>query len=370
MSDSDDPGDGAAGSGHSDRPNDESARASVRGPLLVLAYVSIVSILAVTNVLDGPLRIVLVAPILVFVPGYALLFALFPRTAPYGDVLGGAPGPRLAWIERGAVAVALSVVVLVLLVLALGGFGVPLATAPITLAIFLVTVFGLGVGTIRRANRPGSGGLVPLDRWRTEFADATVGAESGVDAALTLVLLLVVVLALTGLVYGLAAPDRSPSYTEVALLDRQGDALTASDYPTNVTRGSPVEVALTVENREGVPMEYTVLIAIERVRTTGDDAAVLERATLERRTLAVDDGATRTEDLSPRPELLGTDLRLSVYVVEGDPPDRIDAATADHHLYLWLDVEAPTGNQTARSGALSSVPRTGTLSTLEPLVSQ
>lgn len=322
----------------------------------MLAYSYVVGGLVLANVLDGPLRIVLAAPLLGFLPGYAVLDALFPTV----DSGCGAGERRrlsegLSWGARVAVSVGLSIVLLPLLVVLLGTVGVALTTAPITLTLLVVVTVGITIGCYRRIRHGTADGYrVPTQRWRAELAAATTDADSRIDAALTIGLVLVVVLAMTGFAYGLAAPDRGESYTEVALLDQQGDELVAGNYPDTVTRGDPIDVTLTVENQEGVESVYTVLVVLERVRTTGDDADVLEREQLDRRMVTVADGDTLREQVSVEPTMLGDDLRLSVLVVEGDTPDTIDSSTADHHLYLWIDVSATPEPENENVGEPSS----------------
>lgn len=327
-----------------------------RGRFVVLAYSYVVSGLVLANVLGGPLRIVLAAPLLGFLPGYAVLDALFP-TVDSGGSAGESRrlSDELSWSARVAIAVGLSIVLLPLLVVLLGTSGVALTTTPLTLTLLVVVTVGITIGSYRRIRHGTAEGYrVPTQQWRAELSAATIEAESRIDAALTVGLILVVVLAMTGFAYGLAAPDRGSSYTEVALLDQQGDELVAGNYPDTVTRGEPIDVTLTVENQEGVETEYTVLFVLERVRTAGDDADVLERERLDRRTVTVADGETLREQISVEPTMLGNDLRLSVLVVEGETPSVIDSSTADHHLYLWIDVSATPEPENENVGEPSS----------------
>lgn len=322
------------------------------GALLVLAYAIVVGGLVVANVVHGPLRVVLTAPLLGFLPGYAVLDALFPTRAPSTGVESGDRGHEgLAWGARAALAVGLSVVVVVILVVILGSLGVPLTTAPLTAALVLLVTAGIAVGSFRRL-RHGTGeeSGFPTGRWRAEIRAATIDANSGLDAALAIALAVTIVLAMTGFAFALAAPDRGASYSEVALLDEQGDELVAGGYPETVAQGEPVNLTLTIENQEGVETTYTGHVVLERVRTTDDGAQVVERQSLDQRTVTVADGETARESLSVEPTMLGDDLRLSVLVVEGDSLERVDSSTADHYLYLWLDVQ-PSNESAALVGA-------------------
>lgn len=314
------------------------------GAVLVLAYAIVVGGLVVANVIHGPLRVILTAPLLGFLPGYAVLDALFPTRAPTTGVESGDRSrDGLAWGERTALAVGLSVVVLIILVVLLGSLGVPLTTAPLTAALGLLVTAGIAVGSFRRL-RHGTGEEYefPTARWRAEIRAATVDASSGLDAALAIVLAITIVLAMTGFAFALAAPDRGANYSEVALLNEQGGELVAGGYPETVTQGEPVDLTLTIENQEGAETTYTVHVVLERVRTTDGAAQVVERESLDQRTVTVADGKTAREPLSVEPTMLGDDLRLSVLVVEGDASEQVTPSTADHQLYLWLDVRQST----------------------------
>jgi len=48
-------------------------------------------------------------------------------------------------------------------------------------------------------------------------------------------------------------------------------------------------------------------------------------------------------------------MRLNVLVYEGDPPATVTPATADNHLFLWVDVNDSSAGSAAAIDA-SSVP--------------
>jgi uncharacterized membrane protein len=321
----------------SDRPG---FAASAGDLVAVAGYAVVAGALLVSGTVTGAARVLVAAPLLGFLPGYALVAALFPARGPAGDADDRwAGGPD--WVERLSLAFAASLVVLVLSAVALSVLGVPLDAPPLAATAVGVTVAGSGVALLRRYRLPaGDRAAVPLSAWRTEVRAGTREAPT-LDAALNVALAVAVVVAASAVAVGLAAPDRGEAYTEVALLDDQGGELVAGNYTTALERGEPANVTLTVENREGAATEYTAVAVLERVRTTGDDAAVLEREELDRRTLAVDDETTAQHELSVSPTMLGDDLRLNVFVYEGDAPSEATRTNADYHLYLWVSVQAP-----------------------------
>jgi uncharacterized membrane protein len=166
--------------------------------------------------------------------------------------------------------------------------------------------------------------------------------EHRFDAALNVALALAILLAMSGLAYGLAAPDRGETYTEAALLTQGEDSLVAGNYTTEITRGESIPLTLSVENQEEQSIDYTAVVVVERVRDDGESLNVLEREEIDRFSLSVPEGETRTRNLDASPQIVGDDLRLSVLVFQGDAPDAPTAADADERLFLWIDVQ-PTG---------------------------
>jgi len=127
--------------------------------LLVVGYAVVMDAILIDGGLDGPLRVLLRFPLLVFVPGYGLLAALFPRQ--YRAV----PGKRsfaevgrgaLSASERATLSFGASVALLPLLALALEllgvGFGSTTVVAALSVFLFAVVVFAL----IRRLRVPES----------------------------------------------------------------------------------------------------------------------------------------------------------------------------------------------------------------------
>lgn len=311
---------------------------------LVLGYALVLGAVLLLGLVDGPLRVVVAAPFLGFLPGYAVLAALFPESDGSDSPVLTTERlrrPGLAWFERCALAVPTTLAVLPVLALTLSFLRVPLETDAMLLALVGIVVLGTLVGLARRFARPADQRYaLPLDRWRREARGAFLDTDSPLDAALNVALVVVIVLAMSGLAYGLAAPERGESYTEVAILEERNGTLVSGNYPETLVRGEPANVTLTVENQEGQEMDYTAVVVMERVRTTGDGLQVLERNELERVDLSVPDTETRAQQLSVTPRLLGNDLRLSVLVFHGDAPADPTVDAADEHLYLWVNVSA------------------------------
>lgn len=326
--------------------------------LLVLAYTLVVGASVATGVVAGPLRVVLAAPLLAFLPGYALVSVLFPARNPREATVTrharSAQRPRgVRWFERLCLSVGATVALVPLVALLLSALGVPFDTTPIVLALLVLTGGGVLLGTVRRLQLPESERFaLPVDRWYGELRAGTVDADRGVDAVLNVVLALLVVASLSALAFGLAAPQSGESFTEAALLGEDGGELVAGNYSTELTPGETTDLTLTVENQEGDRTNYTAVAVLERVQTDNGSVRVLERSEVDRVSLTVPDGETQAETLAVNPEMLGDDLRLNVLVYEGDPPATVSPDNADTHLFLWVDVT----ESSADAGAVIAPP--------------
>ena len=333
----------------------------------VVAYVVVAVPLLLSGVVAGPLRVVLGAPLVALLPGYALLAVLFPgrRLVEDGDGVDRAAALRsrgVSWPERLALSVGATLALVPLLAIVLSVARIPLTPVPIVVGLAFATVLATAVGALRRWQLPPDERVaVPVDRWHREVR-AGLGA-GGLDAALNVALALAVVAALAGVGYALAAPPQGESYTDMALLTPQGDALVAGNYTTEFVSGERADLTVTVENQEGTQTTYTLVGVLERVRVDNGTATVLERQRLSRQRLTVADGATARRDQVVAPTMLGDRLRLSYYLYVGDAPQRVGPSTADEHLFLWVTVHPPgaaSGSTTTQTTAQTTTQTTAT----------
>lgn len=314
---------------------------------LVAGYTVIAGGLIALGGVDGPLRVLLAAPLVGFLPGYAVLSVLFPDDRP---IQPGRPdawrlplADGLGWFERCTLSVPTSIAVLPLLVLILAVAGVPFTTIPVVVALSAFVILVSVAGAVRRIRTPDESRYdVPVDRW---FHELTAGWLPGsdrptLDRVLGVLVFVAALAAVGGLALGLAAPTDGESYSEVALLTQGPDGLVAGDFPDQITAGTTADFVVTIDNRLGTAADYQVVVVLDRVRVreSGESLVVLERSELSRFGVSVPDGRQAQQDVTVQPNLIGEDLRMSVFVYRGEAPDSPSETTADHHLYLWVDV--------------------------------
>lgn len=295
-------------------------------------------------------RFVFGATLLFFLPGYATVAALFPaRRRAEARLDSGSRWSRrrsirdgtIGYAERAALSVGTSITALVLagLVLAVTPWG--LALDPLLALLTGLIVVGMFAAIVRRRRLPAERRFrLPVRQWLAHAQASITGERSRVEMVVALFLAVAIVAAMSSLTYALAVPTDGESYTDFYLVTETDGELTAANYPTDFVRGESQPLTVGIENHEDRPMDYSVVVKLQRVET-GDGTTVLEDRELDRFEASVADGETWTDEYQVTPTIVGEDLRLVFLLYEGEPPEDPTRANADESLYLWIDVASP-----------------------------
>ena len=289
-----------------------------------------------TPQIPSAIRILAVAPVLLFLPGYGLASVLFPGgPAPRRSPLSrrAAEVPRLGLIERIAVSFGLSLALLPPLALA---FGTVLGTlvGPVVPVVAVIAVVTTLIGAVRRAILPEADRFtVPLAEW---IEEAQAGAIDGSTrtAAVNLALAVSVLLAVGIAGVAFAAPQDGASYTEFAVGTERDGGFVAGDYPTDAAVGEPITLQLQLENRERTEMTYHVVPQFERV-SNGDVSEVVRTDAFD---LTVGPGETTTQSHEVSPPIVGDDVRLTYLLYVDDPPENPGRDSAYRSVHVWMVV--------------------------------
>ena len=218
--------------------------------LLAAIILAIATLLfTLTPLSDLPVRIPLGLSMVLFVPGYTLIAALFPKI---GDLDG---------IERTALSFGLSIAVVPLIGLGLNytPWGIRLIPVVVSLAIFTVAMAAAAYW--RRMNLPAE------ERFSIHFKETmnslkteiSAGDKSRLDKALTIILIATIILSIAALVYVIVTPKQGEKFTEFYIL---GPGKKAYDYPTSVQAGNSSTVIVGVVNHEYEQVNYTMSISL------------------------------------------------------------------------------------------------------------
>lgn len=178
--------------------------------------------------------------------------------------------------------------------------------------------------------------LPPAERFRVPVAEWLHAVRSGFltpgDAAVNGLLAAAVLAATVGVGVAFVAPPAAESVTTLGLYTPGPDGPVASDYPAEIPAGESADLVARVENQEGRPVTYTLVVEVQRVRPAADGLRVLEERVVERVTETVSDTGTWTHRHALASPLRGGDLRVVYYLYEGDAPRDPDADSADRYV--------------------------------------
>ena len=288
--------------------------------LVLVTLCSLVLLLIVVAIPSlEPLRIILGLPFVLFLPGYALMAALFPRQ---DDVDA---------IERIALSLGLSIAVVPLIGLALNYSPWGVGFDPLLLASALFIVSTAAVALYRRRTlAPEEAFTVSLDaplRWWSR--------AGGMDRVAVGALLLVASGLGLAAFYVATSQGNAESFTEFYLLGADGRA---ADYPNQVRLGEPAAVTLGMVSHEAVASVYRV-----EVRMNGAMMEVFDDVTLSNS----EQWQSNVALVASRP---GEDQMVEFLLYK-------DGSTEPYRrLHLWLDVKPPIPDATGLRSVPSAAP--------------
>lgn len=341
--------------------------------VLVTCFVVLVPV-----VNETPLRIVFGLPFLLFLPGYALVAALFPEegTSPHalqddptaetggdgtetadegsladaeddaastGNFLAGTAENRgIDGIERVALSFGLSIAVVPLVGLLLNFTPWGIRLQPILVSISAVTLGLVAVAATRRRALPVEERFsVPYRRWIETGRREVFEPDTRLDGALNVLLAVSILLAIGSVGYAVMFPPQGEAYTEFYILgeDEEGE-LVAANYPTEFELGESQPIVVGVGNQEHETIEYTVVVQLQVVEVDGNESTVVERDELDRfSTPAIVHNETWHHDHEIRPTMTGDDLRVQYLLYTDEPPAEPTLENSYRDVHLWIDVE-------------------------------
>lgn len=280
-----------------------------------------------------PLRAVLGLPLILFIPGYVLIAALFPRE------------DDLDWLERVALSIGLSIAVVPLIGLVLNYTPWGIRLDPVLASISLFVIAMAAVAAARRQ-------LLPVgDRLRVPVGEvlASTRAElfgpgqSRLDRSLSILLLVSMVAAIGTTAFVIAVPKEGEKFSEFFILGANGKA---ADYPTSFAATTPQWVTVGVGNHEYRNVTYTVEThAVNQTFDTVTNTSSMDRMVLldsYRVTLPHNQTDQRRVNFTVpdtgfnKIEFLLFNETVPAPGVTGQ--DRVDAS--DRDLHLWVRVRS------------------------------
>jgi len=192
-----------------------------------------------------PVRLVFTLPVMLFIPGYCFITALFPRD---GDI---------NLVERMVLSIGLSIVIVPLICLGLNFTPWGIRLNPIVISLTLFTLVMMVVAYYRRS-------LLPLkDRYSMPFSEitGTIREEifpadtKKVDRYLSAVLVIAILMVIIITIFVIAVPKQGEQFTEFFIL---GENRTAAGYPDLTLQRQNYTMYVGVGNHEYEDITYTI----------------------------------------------------------------------------------------------------------------
>lgn len=256
------------------------------------------------------MRAALGLSMLLFLPGYVLISALFPGK----DDLEG--------LERLTLSLGLSIVIVPFIGFALNfsPWGIRLAPLAATLTIYMIFMCVFTI--LRRHQLPvGEAFSISISSVYMSLRHDVTSRKSELDRTLTLVLLFSIVVAAATLTYVLVTPREGEQFTEFYVLGMNG---TAAGYPVDLEAGESGKVMLGILNHEGEAVSYTLDLRLDdRSLPLADESE----------TIYLEDGDKWENPISFTPEDAGEDMKLQFLLYKND-----DLTEPYRELHMWINV--------------------------------
>ncbi|WP_342765070.1 DUF1616 domain-containing protein [Methanolobus sp.] len=269
----------------------------------------------VPPLIDSPIRMILAIPMVLFIPGYALVAALFPGK---GDLDG---------IERIALSFGLSIAVVPLIGLLLNytPWGIKLLPVLVSLTVFTLAMVLIAIH--RRRALGGNAFTVPFRQMYTSFKHEMLTVQdTRFDRMLNVILASLILILVLTLAYVVITPTQGENFTEFYILGSEG---MAEDYNTKLEAGESVDVIIGIVNHESTVTNYSLQVYL-------DDKPEDIPGTFQH--ISLNPNETWERPLSLVPDDTGNDMKLQYLLYKED-----NMTDPYGDLRLWITVTEVEG---------------------------
>ena len=232
-------------------------RKRLQNELLLLNALAVLLIIIITFFPSSILRIILGLPFVLFLPGYTLIAALFPKA----NALDG--------IERAGLSCGLSIAVVPItgLILNYTPWGIRLYPVLVSLAIFIIVA---SIFAWYRRHR-----LTEIERFTISWnlSLSFWKGQSPTVRVLSVILAAVILGAVATAGYVITTPRVGEKFTEFYILGLGGEAI---NYPREMKVGEEGRVIVSIINREHETVSYRIEISLDGVSNNQAGPLVLE----------------------------------------------------------------------------------------------
>jgi len=259
---------------------------------------------------NAGLRIFLGMVLVLFLPGYALVAALFPGK----EEISGA--------ERIVFSIGLSVALVPFIGYALLYTSWGMNTGPLMISISIIVLVLCAVAILRRSRLPeGMAFSVPFMSVYRPFTRSQLRMRSRVESMLTVLLFTSVLISAVTVAYVVTNPRQGEVFTEFYLLGPDG---MSGGYPTNISVGDSGKVIVGVVNQEKRAVDYRLAVLLD-----GEPLPLQP----EEEHISLENSERWERAISFTPDVSGNDMKLQFLLYRDT-----DLSEPYRELYLWIDV--------------------------------
>lgn len=266
---------------------------------LLLLIILTILLTAITFFLSSNvLRVVIGLPLVLFLPGYSLVSALFPRKT------------SLDGIERIVLSFVLSIVMVAFIGFILNYTPWGIRLPPVLVSILVLVVTTSLVAWHRRQRLDEVGFTISIN-----LSLAPLRGQGFVDRIISIVLIVIIIVIIGTLGYVIARPKVGESFTEFYILGTQGKA---DSYPIEVLVGEAAKVTVGIINQEHEDASYQVEVTVDGIRNRQTSPLLLHYED------------KWEQEVSFTPPEVGDNQKVEFILYKDDKPYRT--------LFLWIDV--------------------------------
>lgn len=275
--------------------------------LIVLIWIIETFIFIVVPGLENTIaRTALGIPFVLFIPGYVLIGALFPKK----DDLDG--------IERIALSFGLSIATVPLIGLGLNyTFGIRLIPILVSLCVYSIGL--IIIAEYRRRQLSDDDRFkVPFRKIYQDIITEVKTPRSKIDNILSVILIISIILAIGALIYVITAPKIGERFTEFYILNNMTGK--ADNYPKELKKDDNVTLLVGVVNHEYSDINYTLQIELDKDKLITDQLRLGHNQTWE-------------NNVTFMVSKQGTDMKLELLLFK-----EYNFTEPYRDLHLWVNV--------------------------------
>ncbi len=278
---------------------------------IILIWIIVALIFIAVPILENSIiRTILSIPMVLFIPGYLLIAALFTKKE------------DLDTLERIVLSFGFSIAIIPLLGLLLNytPFGIRLIPVLITICIYDIILMSITVYRRRELSKD-ERFSIHFDKVFEIINNEINVPKNKTERVLTIILIFTIILTVGVIYYVITTPRMGEKFTEFYIL---GPSEKAESYPTELKLGSNITLLTGIVNHENSPINYTLRIILDDDILSSEELMLNHNDKLEKNVTFVPYKKNNDKD---------NDKKLKLLLFKEN-----NFTTPYRELYLWVNI--------------------------------